>query len=416
MTNADKIERQYLKEVEKTRAQRMQWWHEARFGMFIHWGIYAQLGRAEWVMNRERIPIAEYERLADTWRPKPDAAREWARLARQAGMRYMVLTTRHHDGFCLFDSALTDYTAAKRGLKRDLVREYVEAARAEGLRVGFYFSLMDWHDPANTRCLHNEKARCRYVAQTHGLVRELCANYGKIDILWYDGGWPLEAAGWESVKLNAMVRTLQPEIIINDRSGIPEDFSSPESNIAPAKDGRAWEACMEFYDGWGYTPTETNPMQAGLVIDYLRRVAQGGGNLLLNIGPKPDGSVKDSSEAALLEVGRWLRQYGECIYAATDPMPQENLWTGAFTRKGNTLYYLLHQRRWPGTELVIAGLKCRVKRASHMHSPKIRFTQTKDRLVLHDLPERAPDPVVSVIKLLVEGDIRQVLGNGYAAG
>ena len=383
--------------------------------MFIHWGIYAQLGRNEWVMNHEQIPLREYERLADTWKPKPDCAREWARLARQAGMRYMVLTTRHHDGFCLFDSALTDYTVARRGPKRDLVAKYVEAARAEGLRVGFYFSLMDWHDPDNTRCLHNEKARRRYVDKMHGLVRELCANYGKIDILWYDGGWPLDAKGWESVKLNAMVRALQPEIIINNRSGLPEDFGTPEGEIVPAKDGRAWEACMTYYDGWGYTPAEVEPMEVWRVIDYLRRVAQGRGNLLLNIGPKPDCSVKDSYKSALSEVVQCLRQYGECVYTATDPMLQENLWTGAFTRKGKTLYYLLHRRRWPGTELVIGGLKCRVKRACILCGPDIKFTQTKNRFVLHNLPERAPDPMVSVIVLQVEGDIRQVISMGYGA-
>lgn len=410
---ADKFEQQYQELTEKTRAQRMKWWHEARFGMFIHWGLYAQLGRGEWVMNREHIPINEYEQLADTWRPKQDFAREWAQLARQAGMRYMVLTTRHHDGFCLFDSKLTDYTSVKRGSKRDLVKEYVEATRAEGLRVGLYFSLMDWHHPDNLTCLHNEKARRRYVDYTHGLIRELCSNYGKIDILWYDGNWPLDENGWESIKLNSMVRELQPDIIINDRSSLPEDFSSPESNITPAKDGRAWEACMEFYDGWGYTPGETNPMQAWLVIDYLRRVAQGGGNLLLNIGPKPDGSVKDSAESALLEVGCWLKQYGESIYNAIDPMPQENLWTGAFTRKGNTLYYLLHKNRWPGSQLVIAGLKCVVKAARFMAGSDIRFSQTTTRLILNGLPERAPNPLVTVIELEIEGKVKQEIGMGY---
>jgi len=154
-------------------------------------------------------------------------------------------------------------------------------------------------------------------------------------------------------------------------------------------------------------------MEAWLIVDCLRRVAQGKGNLLLNIGPKPDGSVRESSETALLESGRWLSQYGECVYTATDPMPQENLWTGAFTRKGNTLYYLLHQRRWPGTELVIAGLQCVVRHASLMGGDELRFTQTTNRLVFHNLPERAPNPVVSVIVLQVEGEIRQVIGMGY---
>ncbi len=162
------------------RERRLKWFREARFGMFIHWGLYSQLGQHEWVMNRERIPGAEYEKLAKTWKPKPHAARDWARLAKQAGMRYMVMTTKHHEGFCLFDSKLTDYCAPKRGPKRDLVAEYVDAARAEGLRVGFYYSMMDWHHPDGARCKHDEAARRRFVDYIHGQVRELCSNYGAV--------------------------------------------------------------------------------------------------------------------------------------------------------------------------------------------------------------------------------------------
>ena len=157
-------------------------------------------------MNQERIPLAEYEKLADTWKPKPGAARHWARLAKQAGMRYMVMTTKHHEGFCLFDTRQTDYNAVKHGPGRDLVAEYVEAARAEGLRVGFYYSLMDWHHPDGVLCRTDEAARRRFLDFTHGAVRELCSNYGKIDILWYDVNWPLTAEGWEAEKMNAMVR------------------------------------------------------------------------------------------------------------------------------------------------------------------------------------------------------------------
>mgnify|MGYP003732521779 CR=1 FL=1 len=181
----------YLAEVERTRAERMRWWHEARFGMFIHWGLYSQLGRHEWVMNRERIPLAEYEKLADSWHPQPRAARAWAALAAAAGMKYMVMTTKHHEGFLLWDSKLSDYCAARRGPGRDLVREYVEAAREFGLKVGFYYSLMDWHHPDGHACARDEEARQRFVAYTRGLVKELCVNYGKIDILWYDVSWPL---------------------------------------------------------------------------------------------------------------------------------------------------------------------------------------------------------------------------------
>ena len=168
------------------RERRMQWWHAAKFGMFIHWGLYSTLGRHEWVMENEGIPVSEYERLAPKFKPIPNAARAWAQLAKRAGMKYMVMTTKHHEGFCNFDSKLTDYCAPKQGPGRDLVREYVDAARAEGLRVGFYYSLMDWHHPDGARCKTDEAARSRFVKYIHGQVSELMTNYGKVDILWYD--------------------------------------------------------------------------------------------------------------------------------------------------------------------------------------------------------------------------------------
>src|SRR5438045_3415697 len=200
------------------RTRRMKWWHEARFGMFIHWGLYSTLGRHEWVMENEGIPAKEYEQYAGKFKPKPAPARDWARLARAAGMKYMVMTTKHHEGFCNFDSKLTNYCATKRGPGRDLVREYVDAARAEGLRFGFYYSLMDWHHPDGARCLTDEAARRRFVDYIHGQVRELMTNYGKVDILWYDVPWPLDARGWESERMNERVFQLQPDLLVNNRN------------------------------------------------------------------------------------------------------------------------------------------------------------------------------------------------------
>jgi len=212
---------------EADRERRMQWWHAARFGMFIHWGLYSVLGRHEWAMEEEGIPVEEYQLLAKRFTPKPNAARAWARLARQAGQKYMVMTTKHHEGFCLFNSQYTDYCAPKQACGRDLVKEYVEAARAEGMRVGFYHSLMDWHHPDGARCAGDEAARRRFVDYVHGQIRELLTNYGKIDVLWYDVAWPLDAAGWESEKMNKMVFELQPDIIVNNRNKLSGDFSTP---------------------------------------------------------------------------------------------------------------------------------------------------------------------------------------------
>lgn len=387
----------------------MKWWREARFGLFIHWGLYAQLGRHEWAMNRERIPVEEYEKLAATWKPKPNAPRAWAKLARQAGMRYMVLTTKHHEGFCLFNSRVCDYNAVNHGPGRDLVAEYVDAARSEDLRVGFYYSLNDWHHPDGARCATNEAARRRFVDFTHGLVEELCTGYGKIDIMWYDCPYPLlTAEEWESEKMNAMVRRLQPDIIINNRSRLPEDFGTPEQHITPEPGGRDWEACMTMNDSWGYTPIDTRWKDAWQVVSMLRQVAAGGGNLLLNLGPPPDGSVPPIYTKVLGQVGRWLQQYGPSVYEATDPMLQDWMVTGGFTRKGNIAYY--HCNRWPGEELAIGGLVSKVLDARIMGGPRVGFTQTKDRLVLHGLPAQAPNAAATVFELVCDSVPKHVLG------
>ena len=388
---------------------RMDWFRAARFGMFIHWGLYAQLGRHEWAMNLERIPIPEYEQLADSWKPEPGAARRWARLAKQAGMRYMVMTTKHHEGFCLFNTRQTDYNAVQRGPGRDLVAEYVEAARAEGLKVGFYYSLMDWHHPDGVLCRTDEAARRRFVDYTHGLVEELMTQYGKIDILWYDVNWPLSAEGWESARLNARVRELQPHIIINDRSGLAEDFGTPEQHITPESAGRMWEACMTFNDAWGYTPIDTNYKNAWTVLGMLRQVALGGGNLLLNIGPSPEGHVPAPCEKALKQVGRWLKKYGPSVYDATTAWKSTNpfpwTWTGQatgdFTLQGSKIYF--HVNHWAGSTLTIGALENKVISARLMGGPALDFSQSAGRVILTGLPEKAPDSLVSVIELEVEG-------------
>ena len=407
-----------MTKAERDRARRMKWWHEARFGMFIHWGLYAQLGRNEWVMNRERIPVKEYEKLADTWQPKPRPAREWARLAKKAGMKYMVMTTKHHEGFCLWDTQMTDYNAARRGPGRDLVAEYVDACREFGLRIGFYYSLMDWHHPDGARCLRSEPARRRFVDFTRGCVRELVSNYGKIDILWYDVSWPLPTPeAWESRRMNRMVRRLQPDIIINNRSKLDEDFGTPEGHIAAAEEGRAWEACMTFNSvSWGYMPcvADEDMHTTRKIVDMLQQVASGGGNLLLNIGPAPDGSVHPVETERLKQVGKWLARNGEALYGKVDRTSGID-WSplGRGTRKGRTLYFWC--RCWPGSEIALGGFRSKLKKASLLVSGKrVKFTQKLNRLILRGLPAKNPDSIagVTVIKLEFASRPRQRLGAG----
>jgi alpha-L-fucosidase len=397
-----------------TRAQRMAWWHEAKFGMFIHWGLYSVIGQHEWAMEVEGIPISQYELLAKHFQPKPNAAREWARLARRAGQKYMVMTTKHHEGFCHFDTKLTDYCAPRQGPGRDLVREFVEAARAEGLRVGFYYSLMDWHHPDGVRCKTDEAARKRFVAYTHGLVRELMTNYGKIDVLWYDVDWPLNAQEWESERMNEMVFELQPEIIVNNRNGLEGDFSTPEQEIAAAEAGRAWESCMTMNDSWGFDRGDDGWKTPKTIVSNLANCAKGGGNYLLNIGPQPDGSVPEKSVEILEAVGKWLDTNSKAIYGTERGSFSWNS-NAEYTRRGNTLY--IHQQYWPAntpaaqwlpffqpaTVVAIGGLKTKVKSARLLKTGQsVPFTQDEFSLRLTGLPAQPPDSPSTVIEVECE--------------
>ena len=377
------------------RDRREQWWHQARFGMFVHFGLYSVLGRHEWAMEQEGIPVAEYQQLAQRFNPTPHAARAWAKLAKQAGMKYMVMTTKHHEGFCLFDTKLTTYCAPKQACGRDLVAEYVEAARGEGLRFGFYYSLMDWHHPDGARCQTEEAARRRFVDYIHGQVRELCSNYGRVDVMWYDVNWPLTPEGWEAVKLNKMVRQLQPEILINNRSGIPEDFTTPEQQIRAS--AAPWEACMTMNDSWGFNRGDHNWKSPQTVVRNLLQCTRDGGNYLLNIGPRGDGSIPEPSIDILSAVGKWMDGHNELIHRA-DPCQVKRSELAAFTRQGNTLY--VHVYAWPGDTFGIGGLKGKVLSAKMFPSgTPIRFEQSEFRVRFDGLPQAAPDPIASVIAL-----------------
>jgi alpha-L-fucosidase len=392
------------------RARRMKWWHEATFGMFIHWGLYSTIGHHEWAMEKEGIPVAQYQELAKIFKPKPNAARAWAALAKQAGQKYMVMTTKHHEGFCHWDTKLTEYCSPKQGPGRDLVAEFVDAVRGEGLRVGFYYSLMDWHHPDGARCATDEAARQRFVEYTHGLVRELMTNYGKIDVLWYDVDWPLTAEQWQSEKMNDMVFKLQPDIIVNNRNGLRGDFSTPEQEISAAEAGRAWESCMTMNDSWGYQQNDDAWKNPKTIVRNLIECASGGGNYLLNIGPKPDGSIPEESVKILTDVGKWTSRNGASVYGRDRCRGDWHPYAD-FTRKGNTLYITVHfwpaqtigtralPFEQPATTVAIGGLRSKVKSARLLASgTPVKFEQDEIAARFQGLPTAAPDQLVTVIE------------------
>ena len=285
---------------------RLHWFRSARLGMFVHFGLYSLLGRGEWTMNRERIPRAEYEQLADRFTIERFDADALAELAVTLGARYVIFTTKHHEGFCLFDSQLTDYTSVKRGPKRDIVAEVIAACRKRGLRIALYFTLNDWHhQPDATDALEDPAAHAQFIAYVHGQIRELMSRYGHIDVMWYDGWWPFDAQGWQADAMNAMVRELQPHILFNNRNCLPGDFATPEQHMT-AVPGRVWEANLTLNDNWSYHPFDQNWKSPQQVMQLLLQAARNCGNLVLNVGPRGDGSIPEQYAAVFGQIGAWL--------------------------------------------------------------------------------------------------------------
>jgi alpha-L-fucosidase len=271
--------------------------------------------------------------------------------------------------------------------------------------MGFYYSLMDWHHPDGARSLENEAARHRFVDYIHAQIRELMTNYGKIDILWYDVAWPLEAAGWESEKMNEMVFKLQPDIIVNNRNKLPGDFSTPEQTIQAAERGRAWESCMTMNDSWGYHRNDDNWKTPRTVLRNLITCSHDGGNYLLNIGPKADGSIPDESVRILTSVGEWMGKNGQSIHE-TDVCNPRRCRFGSFSRKGNTLY--LHVYYWPGSTVAIAGLQTKVKSAKLLASGQnVAFKQDTYSLAFTGLPETMPQSPITTLAIECDGEPKQ---------
>lgn len=406
-------------------SQRAAWFRDAAFGMFVHFGPYAEYGRGEQVLFREHLDQAQYARRACKWDPRKLDARAWARVARQAGMRYACFTTRHHDGYCLWDTATTDYSSMRQAPKRDIVREFVDACREEGLRIGLYYSLVDWRIPAYWEGpVGNPQGWAKFRQYVHEQVRELLTNYGPIDVAWFDGNWPFPGRAWHGRQLVAMMRSLQPNLLINNRLHVQKppkgyeetpgcegddaypqdggDFGTPEQEIV-ADAIPLWEACMtSTWRLWGYTTGE-RWHGADALLDMLCRTASLGGNLLLNVGPKSDGTMPAPFVSRMEAIGAWLEKHGEAIYGSQGGDVCEFVTHGHQTRKGNNLYLIA--RFWDRTgKMILGGLETRVRRATLLTTgQEVAFEQTQDHLTLRGLPRKPPTPLFPVIRLECEG-------------
>ena len=404
--------------------EKRKWFKDARFGMFIHWGLYSILGKGEWIRYEEEIPADEYHALADQFTAKYYRPREWARLAKQAGMRYMVLTAKHHDGFCLFDSKYTDFTAPKTAAGRDLFREYVDACREEGLGVGVYFTVKDWDIPEYfDGPYENPEGFEKCVQHFHNQALELMSNYGKIDILFYDcpddanffGHWGKKTASeiWRSKELNAKIRELQPDILINNRSGEPEDYGTPEQAVMAMKANRVRidETCMTMNDHWGYAAKDTNWKSTEQLLGMLVGCAARGNNLLLNVGPDREGRIPAESVKRLQEIGKWLSVNGEAIYGTECELPNwwDNSAMGMLTTKGDKVYACI--KAWPDDgRAVMTRIANEIKSATILSTgQQLDVRREGRRVIITGLPVQMPEAWYTVIKMELDGPVRAQL-------
>lgn len=423
---------------------RVQWFREARFGMFIHWGLYSIPARGEWVRSDEQMPESEYMPYFDEFNPRDYNPRAWAKAAKEAGMQYVVLTAKHHDGFCLFDSQYTDFKSTNTKLGRDIVRDFVEAVRAEGLRVGLYFTLIDWHHPDyphygdryhpmrnHPECSNENRDFNRYLEYMFNQAREICSNYGKLDLLWFDFSYDhMRGETWKATEFMEMVRSLQPNVIIDNRLEVsgegfgslhdcrptpyhgdfvtPEKFIPPQGILDVEGNPMLWEVCATMNNNWGFNGTDPFYKPASMLIKKLVECVSKGGNMILNVGPDAQGNIPPQSQAILRDIGRWMHDNAESIYGCgRSELPRPEF--GRVTQKDKTLYFHMYENTMgpapllglraedvAGIRLLSTGQEIPVS-TSWVHSdyPDIVFADLGPNPVL-------PDPVDTVLKVMLK--------------
>jgi alpha-L-fucosidase len=427
---------QLPKETEAQKMQRMKWWTDSRFGMFIHWGLYALPARHEWVKNRERLTSEQYQKYFEFFDPDLYNPKEWARMAKEAGMKYVVLTAKHHEGFCNWDSKFTDYKSTNTPYGKDILKDYVEAFRAEGLKVGFYYSLIDWHHPdftidsrhpqrqdneVNYEKLNKGKDMARYREYMKNQVTELLTNYGEISIIWFDFSYPGKNGkgrdDWGSEELLSLTRKLQPGIIVDDRLDLRDveggwDFTTPEQvKVAkwPEVNGKrvAWETCQTFSGSWGYYRDETTWKSPAQLLELLIESVSKGGNLLLNVGPTARGTFDQRAQDRLDAMGDWMKFNNRSVYGCTEA-------PAGFTAPVNTLltynpvtYRLyVHLLAYPMGSLTIPNGLDKIKYVQFLHdASEISFRagsgENKNDALL-SLPVLKPGTEIPVVEIYLK--------------
>jgi len=411
-----------LFERKKTISDKWKWFYNGKYGLFIHWGPYAEYGRGEQVLFRDHLDQAEYEKRACEWNPSEFNAEQWADIAKKAGFRYACLTTRHHDGYCLWDTEYTDYSSAKQAPKRDLVKEYVEAFRNAGLKIGLYYSWLDWRIPACYLGPEKDPEGWEKMKQyMYDQIEELMTRYGQIDYFFFDGVWPRSGEELGADEVVKMMRKYQPDILINNRLGYDTnqtlkenkdggvgagssdrlgDFSTPEHEIVAT--GRLWESCMvSTWRLWGYTSGE-RWRGADRLLDMLCECVERGGNMILNVGPDREGRFPAEFIERALEIGEWLKIHGEAIFDIDGANLTEFITQGRQIIKGNNLYLII--RFWDGEpQMRLADIVSKVQKVTLLTTnEELPFDQKDDVVYIRNLPGQSPTRLFPVIKLEFE--------------
>ena len=371
-------------ETVKEYEARIKWWRDAKFGIFIHWGPVSLVGtEIGWSRGRQ-IPVDVYDNLYKKFNPQKFNPKEWAKLFRDAGAKYVVIVTKHHDGFSMFDSALTDYDCMGTPAKGDFVGELIDACRREGLRVMFYYSLCDWYHPHYLPRPNyiqdppgHQRDFQRYLEFMFGQIRELCEKY-RPDGIWFDGGWEHKPEEWRAEELLKMIHQILPKAIVNNRTGLPADYDTPEQHVGAFNMNRAWESCITLGTQWAWKPNDRiKSLRACLRL--LLSCAGGEGNLLLNVGPTPEGEIEERQAQRLREIGAWLKKFGEGVYGTRGGPFLPGRW-GASTRRGNSIY--LHVFNWEGDRLAFPPIEAKILKAELLSGGELKVIQTEQAITV----------------------------------
>ena len=400
----------------KASAEDMAWWQDAKFGLFVHWGPVSLRGtEIGWSRGGERrgrggtgtIPAYEYDNLYRHFNPTEFDADKWVEIAKAAGMKYIVFTSKHHDGFSMYDTKVSDYkiTSPESPYGRDISGELADACHKSGLKLGYYYSPVDWRHPDYRSATHD-----RYIKFMHDQVRELCTNYGRLDLLWFDGLQihPMSGSGgetyydpawaedWDAKRLFKMIRGLQPHILINNRCGLEADYDTPEQHVGYYQLERPWESCITICKQWAWKPNDTMKSLTEC-IQTLARSAGGGGNLLFNVGPMPNGEIEAAQVKRLKEMGVWLKEYGDSIYGTRGgPIPPQS-W-GVSTEKGDTIYlHILCEDK----SIAVPKMPKTILDARLMNGVKVDYSATDDGVII-SIPDKNRDPHDTVVALTVK--------------